>query len=162
MRRHSIITVLSIAAWLALWWSGAPGSVARAAQEPLLVIVGLKFPARDIRLADLKSAFRGEAAYLGDKRLIPINHDLETPTRVEFDRAILGLEPAAVGRFWVDRRIRDEGSPPRAVAPELAIRVVAALPNAITYGTRAQLNPKVVAISVDGVSAGQSDYPLVD
>ena len=47
------------------------------------------------------------------------------------------------------RRIRDEG---------LAVRVVAAVPAAITYARRSLLNHKVKALSIDGKSAGNPGY----
>jgi hypothetical protein len=159
---HRVIAPSLVGAALGtlLWyWVGTITTV-HAAPEPLLVIVGLKFPAKNLKLADLKTLFRGEATYLGDKRLVPINHEVNTADRMSFDRVVLGLEPQAVGRFWVDKRIRDEGSPPKAVAPELAVRIVAALPNAVTYGTKAALNPKVMALSLDDKHAGQPGYPL--
>ncbi len=137
--------------------------VATAAGEPLLVIVGLTFPVDDIDLADLKSAFRGKHTYVAGKRLIPINHALKTPLRDAFDRAILGLEGAAVGRYWIDRQIRDEGQPPVTVrSADLAVRAVAALPGGISYATRALLTAKVKTLSIEGKSAGQSGYALAE
>jgi hypothetical protein len=156
-RTLSSLALLLVALWAFLPKSPSP---ARAATEPLLVVAGLTFPAQDVRLADLKSAFRGTATLVAGKRLIPVNHTLETPLRIEFDRVVLGLEPAAVGRFWVDRRIRDEGSPPTTVAPEMAVRVAASLPGAVTYATKAMLNPKLKVLSVEGKHASQPGYPL--
>lgn len=133
----------------------------RGADQPLLVIAGQTFPTNDISLAALKDAFGGQATTVGGKRIIPINHPLNAPLRVAFDRAVLGLEPAAVGRFWVDRRIRAEGNPPTvASSPELAVRIAASLANAITYANEGMLNPKVKVLSINGKSAKDSAYPL--
>jgi len=135
--------------------------VATAASEPLLVIVGVTFPVNDIDLADLKSAFRGKRTFVADKRLIPINHALKTPLREAFDRIILGLEGAAVGRYWIDRQIRDEGMPPITVrSEELTVRAVAALPGGISYATRSMLTAKVKPLSIEGKSAGEPGYAL--
>jgi hypothetical protein len=132
-----------------------------AAPSNLLVIVGAEFPATDIPLATLKDAFRGRATSLRGRRLIPVNHAVGSPERVAFDRAVLGLEPAAVGRFWVDARIRDEGKPPTtAPTPALAVRIAAALPNAITYTSEKTLTSKVKVLTVNGTSATQPGYPL--
>ena len=134
---------------------------ALTAREPLLIVASTAFPADDISLATLKVAFRGQMAEAGGKRVIPINHTVGTELRVEFDRIVLGLEPSAVGRYWVDRRIRDEGLPPKSVpTAELAVRVVAAVPTAITYARRALLNPKVKALTIDGKDAGDPGYAL--
>ena len=137
-----------------------PG-VASAAGQPMLVVVAASFPVTNITLADLRRAFQGQAAEAAGKRLIPINHPTGSPLRASFDRAVLGLEPAEVGRFWVDKRIRDEGAPPKtAPSAELALRIVASLPGAITYVGQEGLNPTVKALTVDGKSGGQAGYPL--
>lgn len=138
------------------------GSRAFAETEPLLVVASLAFPGSDITLSDLKTAFRGQRAISGGKVIVPINHNAGTPLRVEFDMVVLGLDQAAVGRYWVDRRIRDEGSPPKSVpSAELAVRVVAAIPTAITYARRALLTPKVKVLTVDGKTAERPGYALV-
>jgi hypothetical protein len=81
--------------------------------------------------------------------------------RVRFDRALLGLEPEQVGPFWIDRRIRDESMPPRtAPTAYLALRVVAALPGAITYIERDMLVTTVRALTIDQKPAGDPGYPL--
>ncbi|HKU42513.1 MAG TPA: hypothetical protein VJR89_30355 [Polyangiales bacterium] len=132
-----------------------------ASSDPLLIIVGLQFPSDDVRFSDVKAAFRGQPTKIAGKRVVPINHPIGSPLRAAFDRAILGLEPSAVGRYWVDRRIRDEGTPPtNAPTPELAVRVVATLNGAITYGSAAMLTPKVRALKIDGKAAGQHGYAL--
>lgn len=132
-----------------------------AADEPLLVIVGVSFPGNDVSLAALKDAFGGQTTTASGKKLIPINHPLEAPLRVVFDRAVLGLAPDAVGRFWVDRRIRGQGAPPTTAAtPELAVRIVASLPGAISYATQGMLSSKVKAVTVGGKSAKDPGYPI--
>ena len=129
--------------------------------EPLVVVAGRAFPSTDISFADLKSAFAGQPVKIRGTPIIPINHPLGTPTRVEFDHTTLGLEPDAVGRYWVDMRIRDQGKPPvTATTTNLAIRVVAALAGAISYTTRSNVLPTVKVLTVDGKSAGDRGYAL--
>lgn len=149
----------------AVVWTSAPVLVNRPLalpkSEPLVVVAAVGFPANDISLAALKLAFRGQIAQVNGKRVIPINHAVGTEMRIEFDRVVLDLEPSAVGRYWVDRRIRDEGVPPKSIpTAELAVRVVAAVPAAITYARKSLLNPKVKALSIDGKSAGEPGYAL--
>jgi hypothetical protein len=68
------------------------------------------------------------------QRIVPLNLAPEDPTRHTFDRAVLGLSPDQVARYWIDQRIRGEARPPRQVASnELAVRAIARLPGAITY-----------------------------
>lgn len=133
----------------------------RAEQEALLVIVGTNFPAKDISFATLKEAFRGRAATLEGKRLIPVNHPAESAARVEFDRRVLRLKPEEVGRFWIDVKIRDAGrQPTTAGTSDLAVRIVSSLPNAISYATRSMLSPNVKVLTVDGKSASDAGYGL--
>jgi len=148
---------------LFLLWFGAGSLVQRAGaeDEALLVIVGTSFPAKDVSFAVLKEAFRGRAASLEGKRLIPVNHPNDSPPRVLFDKLVLRLKPAEVGRFWVDVKIRDDGKPPTtAGTSELAVRIVASLPSSISYAPRSLLNPKVKVLTIDGKSATDADYPL--
>jgi hypothetical protein len=160
-----LIQRLLVALSAAMLWNNAPALWDRpralTTNEPLLLVAGNAFPADDISLSTLKLAFRGQIAQVAGKRVIPINHAVGTELRMEFDRIVLGLEPSAVGRYWVDRRIRDEGMPPKSIpTAELAVRVVAAVPSAITYARRAMLNPKVKALSIDGKAAGEPGYAL--
>ncbi len=138
------------------------GGDVRAAGKPLVVIVGTATPLKDVTTALLRRAFLGEAAeYVSGKRLIPINHPPATPMREQFDNAILGLKPEEVGRFWIDRRIRDQPPPPKTVpSVELAVRIVMSLPGAISYVTQDMVNDKVRALPIDGKTPGQPGYLL--
>lgn len=130
-----------------------------AADDPLVVIVGATMPIKDISTSLLRRAFLGEAAeYAPGKRLIPLNHPVASPMRERLDLALLGLKPHEVGRFWVDRRIRDQPLPPRAVPVEMTLRIVTSLPGAISYVTPGMLNDKVRALTIDGKSPGQPGY----
>jgi ABC-type phosphate transport system substrate-binding protein len=135
---------------------------AQAAAEPLVVIVGSATGIKDIPMALLRRAFQSEPAeYASGKRLIPFNLANTSPARVRFDRALLGLEPQDVARFWINRRIRGEGQPPRTVpSPELAVRVVASLPGAITYVSPSQVTTNVRVLTVDGKAHTAPDYPF--
>lgn len=159
MVRHQapfIVFIVLIAAVVLL----QPG--AHAAGKPLVVIISASAPVKDISLGLLRRAFLGEVAeYVSGKRLLPINHPPGTPSRGEFDQAVLGLKPAEMGRFWIDRRIRDQPPPPRA-APnaELVVRLVMSLPGAISYAPPELVNDKVRVLTIDGKAPGQPGYPL--
>jgi len=158
MRRYlTLLLVVLVVAGTAL-----PVSPPVRAASPLVAIVASTLPISDISTSLLRRAFQGEAAeYAAGKRLIPINHPQNTPARDQFDLAVLGLKPDAVGRFWVDRRIRDQPGPPKTVPSiELAQRLVMSLPGAITYVTPDLVNPKVKALTIDGKSPGQGGYLL--
>jgi ABC-type phosphate transport system substrate-binding protein len=66
--------------------------------------------------------------------IVPINAPAGSETRVLFDRVVLRLGPDDVGRFWIDRRIRGMGLPPRNLSdPSSVMRVVEKLDGAIAY-----------------------------
>jgi hypothetical protein len=135
---------------------------AKAAPESLVVVTAATLPIKDISISALVSVFRGEPNdYASGKRYIPINHPPNTPTRSRFDRIVLGLTPEAMGRFWVDRRIRDQSGPPKTVpSVELALRLVLSLPGGITYAPPALVTPKHKVLTVDGKLSGQKGYLL--
>jgi hypothetical protein len=135
--------------------------VVGAAGKALIVVVSASSPVKDVSLGELRRAFLGEAVTVAGKKLIPINHPLATPARDQFDRIVLGLKPDEVGRFWVDRSIRAQSPPPKTVqSAELAVRIAASLPGAMTYTTTDNLTEKLRALTIDGKSVGQSGYPL--
>jgi hypothetical protein len=156
---------LSVLAWMLGSLALVPLEAVRATepQDTLLLVAGSSFPVDDISFSSVKSAFRGQRIQINGQSVIPINHPLNSPARVSFDRITLGLEPTAVGRFWIDMRIRDQGRPPTiAKTSELALRIAEALRGAITYAapstTVSRLRIKV--LTVEGKSAGQPGYPL--
>lgn len=132
-----------------------------AAGKPLIVVVAASSTVKDVSMGELRRAFLGEAVTVGGKRLIAINHPLDTPARTQFDRIVFSLKPEEVGRFWVDRSIRGQSPPPKTVqSPELAVRIAMSLPGAITYTTPDNLTDKLRAVTIDGKAAGASGYPL--
>ncbi|MET0341219.1 MAG: hypothetical protein ABW252_09460 [Polyangiales bacterium] len=149
----------SVAVLVALVLAPQPHAV-RAAQ-PIVVIVGAKSAATDIDLGTLRRAFEGAPATLSGQRLIPVNHGTTAATRIAFDRQILKLEPGDVGKFWIDKRIRDEGAPPKTVpTPDLAVRLAGSVPGIITYGTQDLVNAAVKVLTIGGKAPGQPGYPL--
>jgi len=66
--------------------------------------------------------------------VIPLNAPTGTAAREEFDRVVLHLTPEQIGRFWLDRRIRGLGLPPRQVPDGgLLLKVIENLGGSIAY-----------------------------
>ena len=138
----------------------ASAQVARP-RKPLVVIVAANSKLRDISHALLRRIFLGEAAEQQGLRWVPFNYPPDDPLRIAFDQQAFDLSPAAVGRYWVDRRIRGQGMPPRALASQTLLRaVVARLPGAIGYVTSDQLNQSVRALTIDGIAYDRPNYQL--
>jgi hypothetical protein len=161
---RKIMHVLAALALLLAVLSPVGAQVHASTAQTLLVIVGNATGMTDISLAMLRRAFQSEPAQSpSGKRLVPFNHALNSPERTLFDRAVLGLEPDEVGRFWINRRIRDEGLPPKTLpSMDLAVRVVASFPGAITYVKADTVTSGVRVLRVDGKLPGEPGYLLMN
>ena len=130
----------------------SPRPVRAGGEVSLAVIVSPSSKLTTIRSDDLRRVFQSERITDPDgNRLIALNHPPKTVDRVGFDQAVLGMDADAVGRFWIDRKIRGGNGPPRTVESLATLRrVVEKLPGAIGYIRPAQLTNEVRAIRVDG------------
>ena len=137
----------------------AAASTARAEDSGLVVIVGKNNPMSDISRADLRRAFSGDPILVGGKALVPFNMAPASTERQAFDHAVLGMSPDEANKFWIDRRIRGQGAPPKS-APSLEVvgKVVANFPNAIGYAPAAAIPAGAKAITIDGKAPGSPDY----
>ena len=153
-----LTTLLLIAITLAPWQ--LPRS-ARGA-DPMVLIIGASVGVRNIDSSTLRRAYEGYPVdYASGKRLIPFNAPSGTAERERFDRALLGLSPEEMARFWVDQRIRGISQQPRTVASQgLGVRVVASLPGAVTYVSQAAVNETVQVLTIDGKNSGDNGYLL--
>lgn len=138
--------------------SAAPGQQSAVS---LVVIVAAQSTLRDIPHGLLRRIFLGEPSEHAGKRLLPLNYGPDDPLRIAFDQRAFGMSKDASGRYWVDRRIRGQGLPPRTVPTQMLMRaVVARLPGAVGYLTADQLNDTVRAVTIDGRAHDAADYPL--
>lgn len=142
--------------------SAKPAAAAPRALAPLAVIVARDSPLTELSLASLRALFQAEGVKdPSGRKLLPINHPAGSPERVSFDGQVLRMTADEVGRFWVDRRIRGQGSAPRTVdLPALVQLLIARLPGAISYVRADHLDPRVRAVRIDGRLPGEPGYPL--
>jgi hypothetical protein len=142
--------------------AGAPRAAAPPSSTELVVVVAAQSPLHDISRSALRRAYLSEVTEDHGARLVPLNQPPGMPARVAFDRALLGLEPDAIARFWIDQRIRGQGSAPRAIPTvSLLLRVLAQLPGGISYLRRSDLPANFTAvkvITVDGKKPGDAGY----
>jgi hypothetical protein len=152
------------AAFLLLLAAVFPARVPRAlAQhaEVLALIIAGSTSVTDIPSDVVRTAYLGLRAEYKGVRLIPLNPPLKTPARERMDRTLLGLAPSEVGIFWIDQRVRDGRIAPRTVpSADVAVRVVAQLPGAITCVPASALSPHVRALRIDGKGPSDSGYLL--
>ena len=136
--------------------------VVHADSKKLVVVVGKGAGLTNISRGDLKRCFLGESVNGGGKTLVPFNAATATPERTGFDKAVLGMSPDEVGRFWVDRKVRGQGGAPRSLPSAAHIAKVAAkFPGAIAYLPEDQLTTDIQPVQVDGVSYTDGHYNIV-
>jgi hypothetical protein len=107
---------------------------ADASPQELVVVVHPSNPTR-LSIGEIASIFKTTMRYWsGSKRIVALNLLPRTPDRVVFDRVVLGMEPDASFRFWIDRKIRGGEPAPRSVPdPELVLSIVQRMEAAIGY-----------------------------
>ena len=151
-------------AWLA--WSPVAGANEKAglvpgARPPLVLVVSRKTALENLTFLEVRLVFLAQKQFVSGKRVIPLNHSPLTETRVAFDRLVLGLTPDQAGKYWIDRKIKGQGDPPKSIAVvSLLLKVVGMLEGAISYVRAEQLTPDVKALRVDGKVHQDRDYPL--
>jgi hypothetical protein len=155
MKRSFLIIVL-VAAGL-----GLRDHAAFAEGRKLVVVVAKGSPLTNISRTELKRCFTGQTVTADGKTLYPFNAAPQSPDRVGFDRAVLSMSPEEVGRFWVDRKVRGQGGPPRSLpsAAHMA-KVAAKFPGAIGYLSADQLTSDIQAVTVDGIPYTDGQYNI--
>ncbi|MBN1606643.1 MAG: hypothetical protein JW940_08415 [Polyangiaceae bacterium] len=127
----------------------------------LAIVVGKDFPLDNLSFGDLKRLYLGYPLDAHGKRLIPLALQNRSPERVQFDRTVLGMNPDAVARYWVDRRIRGESGPPKAIdSPQILLRVVDKLDGAVGYVRADSVSGAVKVLRVDGKAPSDPGYRL--
>lgn len=138
----------------------ATPTTAAAEGKKLVVVVARGSKVTSISRAELRRCFLGEPTTAAGKPLVPFNAAPSTPERAGFDRAILGMSPDEVGRFWVDRKVRGQSAPPRSLPTTHIIKVVAKFPNAIGYVPADQLTADLQPVAVDGIFPSDARYAI--
>jgi hypothetical protein len=132
-----------------------------ATAEPLVVIVDRDNPASDISLDELKSYFTGKRKDWPDgARVIPIDLEAGAPERKVFGKTALGMSADEYERWWVDQRVRGQGSAPRAVSAASALKLAARARGVLAYVRASQADASVKVLKVNGVAPGAAGYPL--
>ncbi|MFZ5891031.1 MAG: hypothetical protein ACOY0T_08270 [Myxococcota bacterium] len=152
------------------WTLGTLALVATASASPALsagekvrfaLVVAKDSPVNDISFYDLKRLYKGEMVNVAGKRLVPLNLAPSTDNRVRFDQAVLGMNPESVSRYWIDRKIRGQSGPPKALeAADLVQRVVVRLDGGIGYVRVNEIKPDVKVVRIDGKTPKDGGYPV--
>lgn len=126
----------------------------------LVVIVSQRSTTRSLSFSTVRDIFLGVPVFArAGEPYVPVTQPARTPVRTAFDLQFLGLDPDAVGRYWIDQRIRARATPPRTIpSVDTLRRVVAALPQAISYVRADELQPGIVPVKIDGIDFRSPEY----
>jgi ABC-type phosphate transport system substrate-binding protein len=149
MKRPSFILALLLCA-APLWNTSSV-----AGPDDIVVIVNTQNPVQAIDASDLRPIFQTTKTNWGNSAgdALPLNLPEDNPLRLEFDKAVLGLDADRVARYWQDRKIRGGSRPPMRVSSTgMVLKGVAAKAGAVGYVKASEVNAtvKVVARIADG------------
>ena len=135
----------------------ATGSVAGG--DVLAVIVNKSNPVVTLDRDELRPIFQTtKKAWGSGEDAQPINLPEDSPLRNEFDKAVLGLDPERVARYWTDRKVRGGARPPiRVTSSSAMLKAVAAKPGAIGYVRMSEVNNSVKVVAK--ISGGKLSQP---
>lgn len=153
MKRPSFILALLLCA-SPLW-----NTSSIAGPDDIVVIVNTQNPVQTIDASDLRPIFQTTKTSWGNSAgdAMPLNLPEDNPLRLEFDKAVLGLDADRVARYWQDRKIRGGARPPMRVGSTgMVLKGVASKPGAVGYVKASEVNAtvKVVARIAGGKLSG--------
>jgi len=92
-----------------------------------------------------------------------INWNPQSPLRKQFDDRVLKDEtPDQVAAYWIDRRLRGGGSPPRSTSSATLIQsIIARYPDAISFVPASDVKLGVKILRLEGKLPGERGYPLL-
>jgi hypothetical protein len=136
-------------------------SPASAAEPGLVLVVAKSNPIDNVSKAELNRIFSGDVMRIDGQPVVPFAFASGLPERRAFDQIVLGMGPEEVSKYWIDRRIRGQGNPPKsAPSPEVMAKVVAGFPAAMGYVPAASLTPALKPVSIDGKPYTERGYLL--
>jgi len=120
-----------------------------AEQEEIAVVVSRANPTTRVEQRELRPLFQTtRTEWASGVRAQPLNLPESSELRVEFDKAILGLDPDGVKKYWIDRKIRGGERPPKKVPTSgVVLRIVAKDSGAIGYVSSRDLDGTVKVVA---------------
>jgi len=159
IKRHLLVTLILVTAIVSVGPVRSPAAV--AAGGGLILVVGKDSPIGNVSRAELGRMFSGDAIRIDGQPVVPFAMAPNRPERHAFDQVVLGMSPDEVNKYWIDRRIRGQGNPPKsAPSPEVMVRVVASFPAAIGYVPAGALTAALKPVEIDGKPYTSRDYLL--
>jgi hypothetical protein len=115
-----------------------------------------------LSLRELKRLYLGEHVGAPDgKKLVPINRAPRSPEREEFERLALRMSADELARFWIDRKIRGQSGPPKALSSiDQLRRATASVPGTVAYLKTSEVGTDLKVLRIEGKRPGEPGYPL--
>lgn len=128
------------------------------------VIVHPSTKTDDLSFSDLRRLFLGERQYWpGGTRVVLFVHDPDTPQGETLLRLLYRMSETEYRRYWIAKTFRDDvtTSPKLVSSTEMALRLTASIPGAITLIPAASVDSTVKVLTVEGLAPDVPDYPVV-
>jgi ABC-type phosphate transport system substrate-binding protein len=159
------ITAMAVLAGIAVWMV-ASVPAAKAAGDPIVVIVNAANPVDNLSVGELKKLFLSDRSrWDTGKAVAPVMLAAGAPERAAFLKIVCGLSDADLGKYFLQAAFTGKSAtPPKEVGSAGAVRAfVAASPGAIGFVKAGDLpsgDAAVKAVKVDGAAAGDAGYKL--
>ncbi len=120
-----------------------------AGSEPIAVIVNKGNPATVLSKNDLRPIFQTTKTSWNDgSHATPVNLPPDNDLRREFDLAVLGMDPAKIEQYWMDRKIRGGEHPPQKLpSVPIVLKIVAAKREAVGYVPKSAVDASVKVVA---------------
>jgi len=125
------------------------GQVPAAPSVSLAVVVNPATPVQTLGSAELASVFtRARRTWDNGMTVRPLNLQIGSPERVEFDQVVLEMSPERSAKFWIDRQVRGEEAAPKAIAQaDIVVSLVGTMIGSIGYIPENKVSDKVRVVA---------------
>jgi hypothetical protein len=115
----------------------------------LAIIANPGVPATALGSGEVASIFtRAKRTWKDGTTIRPLNMQIGSPERVEFDRVVLDMGADASAKYWIDKQVRGEEGAPKAVAQaNIVVSLVASMSGAVGYVPEDRVDAKVRVIA---------------
>ena len=126
----------------------------------LAIVVAKDSSLDNLSIHDLKRLYMGHTINgPGGKKLIPLAPPPNSPERVTFDNAILGMSQDQEASYWIDRKIRGQPGAPKSIdSAEVMRKVVGRVDGAVAYLRTNDVGAEVKIVRIDGKAPGDPGY----
>lgn len=157
------VLLITMAIFCALW--AVP---AKAAGDPIVVIVNSSNPVDNLSMGELKKLFLSDRSrWDTGKAVAPVMISPGAPERTSFLKAVCGMSDADLSKYFMQAAFTGKSAtPPKEVSSATAVKsFVATSPGAIGFVKAADFHGDgsdggVKSVKIDGAAASDSGYKL--